>query len=64
MIAFLSAHRGERFSVEQVAAGAGLSDEIETVFKVLQHLAANPDHRVSRSRPAGGGAFSALYGRK
>jgi glucose-6-phosphate isomerase len=61
VLAFLRAHRGERFDVERVAAGAGLEDETETVFKVLQHLTANPDHRVRRTVAAGGGVFDARY---
>ncbi|MBI1733867.1 MAG: glucose-6-phosphate isomerase [Candidatus Rokubacteria bacterium] len=60
-LAFLRAHRGKRFGVEQIAAGAGLEADTETVFTVLQHLAANPDHRVRRSVPSGGGAFDAVY---
>jgi glucose-6-phosphate isomerase len=61
IVAYLAAHRGERFTVEQIAAGAGVKDDIETVFKTLQHLAANPDHRITRTTPSGGGAFAALY---
>jgi glucose-6-phosphate isomerase len=63
VVAFLAAHRGQRFTVEQVGAGAELKDEVETVFKVLQHLTANPDHRVRRSATPGGGPFDALYSR-
>ncbi|HET9452070.1 MAG TPA: glucose-6-phosphate isomerase [Aggregicoccus sp.] len=35
-------------SAEQLAQAVGAPDEVETVFKVLEHLAANPDHRVRR----------------
>ncbi|NMO17566.1 glucose-6-phosphate isomerase [Pyxidicoccus fallax] len=39
----------EARSAEQLAADIGLPDEVETVFKVLEHLAANPDRGVVRS---------------
>ena len=61
VIAFLRAHRGERFGVEKIAAGAGLPSDVETVFKVLEHLSANPDHRIRRSVPAGGAPVDARY---
>ena len=60
VLAFLRAHRGEAFDVERVAAGAAV-DDVETVFKVLQHLSANPDHRVRRTVVPGRGVFDARY---
>jgi glucose-6-phosphate isomerase len=60
-LAFLTARRGQRFTAEEIAAGAGLADEIETVFKVLEHVAANPDHRIRRTVAAGGGPVDARY---
>jgi glucose-6-phosphate isomerase len=35
-------------SAEDLAAEVGAADEVETVFKLLEHLAANPDHGVKR----------------
>jgi glucose-6-phosphate isomerase len=61
VLGFLAAHRGRRFSVEEIATGAGLADEVETAFKVLEHAAANPDHKVRRTVPPGGGPFDARY---
>src|SRR3712207_9556596 len=50
---------GEARGAEQLAQAVGAPDEVETVFKVLEHLAANPDHRVRRT----GSAFEARYTR-
>jgi glucose-6-phosphate isomerase len=44
---------------EEVAAAAGAPDEVETVFHVLEHLAANPSRGVAR-RP-GRTPFDAVY---
>jgi len=41
--------RAEARTAEQLAADIGLPDEVETVFKVLQHLAANPERGVERT---------------
>ena len=62
VLAFLRSRRRERLTVDDVAAGAGLTSEIETVFRVLQHLAANPDHGVRRTLAPGASPFDAVYG--
>ena len=42
---------GERgFSVEEIAAAIGAKDEVETVFRILLHVSANPDHRIAIRR--------------
>ena len=46
-------------SLDEVIAKVG-SESSETVFKVLEHLAANPDHRVRKTH--GPSPFSAMYG--
>lgn len=46
IIAFLSQNRGKSFTVEAITGGIKAESEIETVFKVLQHMAANVDHGV------------------
>jgi glucose-6-phosphate isomerase len=33
---------------EEIAAAAGVADEVETVFKILEHLAANPGRGVAK----------------
>jgi glucose-6-phosphate isomerase len=46
--AHLKANVGQNFTAAQIAAALG-SDETETIFKTLVHLAANPQSRVKRS---------------
>ncbi len=36
-------------TADQIAAAIGAADEAETVWKILEHLAANPDHGVVRA---------------
>jgi glucose-6-phosphate isomerase len=57
-LARLRAEKGAR-TAEQLAQEIGAPDEVETVFKVLEHLAANPDHRVKRT--AGATPFEARF---
>ncbi|MBI4010703.1 MAG: glucose-6-phosphate isomerase [Candidatus Rokubacteria bacterium] len=61
VVRILKANKGKAFTVDQLADEIGAKDEVETVFKVLQHLAANRDHGVKRSLPAGASVFSATY---
>lgn len=56
----LRAKKGAAGTVEELAAAVGAANEVETVFKVLQHLAANPDHGITRTEaPA---PFDARFG--
>jgi glucose-6-phosphate isomerase len=48
VLADLGAQKGTFRTAERIAASVGAPDETETVFKVLEHLAANPDHGVAR----------------
>ena len=43
----LSHHKGQPSTVEQIAQALGEPAESETIFKILQHVAANPDHGVT-----------------
>ncbi len=52
----LDAHRVPR-SAEEIALAAGVADQVETVFKILEHLTANS--RVART--SGASATNALY---
>ncbi len=47
-------------TAEEIAKAAGAEEEVETVFKLLEHLSANPDHGVKRT--AGKTPFDARYG--
>jgi glucose-6-phosphate isomerase len=60
VLADLAAQKGVFRTAERIAASLGAPDEIETVFKILEHLAANPDHGVARK--AGPTYFLGTYG--
>ena len=49
LTARLGQAKAEARSAEQLAADIGMPDEVETVSKVLEHLAANPDRGVVRT---------------
>src|SRR5262249_38342869 len=48
VLAEMRAHRGQARSAEVVAEAIGAPDEVGTVARVLEHLAANVDHGVRR----------------
>jgi len=43
----------------QIAAGIGAPDDVETVFKICEHLSANPDRSISKT--PGASLFEATY---
>ncbi len=51
LLAFLREHRETSRTAEQIAAGVHSSDEVESVWQILEHLAANPDHGIRRIQP-------------
>jgi glucose-6-phosphate isomerase len=59
VLAALAGAKGKAMTVEEIAAAAGTQD-VEAVFKIVQHLAANPDHGVRRAA-AGATVFDATY---
>jgi glucose-6-phosphate isomerase len=60
VVAFLRGHRGKPFDVEAIAQGAGVPDDAETVFAIVEHLAANPDRRIGR-RARAAAPLGAVY---
>jgi glucose-6-phosphate isomerase len=46
---FLSKQPGKRFTVEEIANGIGMVEDIEHIFKICEHLSANQDKKVSKS---------------
>jgi glucose-6-phosphate isomerase len=48
VLAKLRADKTKAQTPEEIAAAVGAADEVETVFKVLEHLAANPTQGVKR----------------
>ena len=61
VLGLLADHTGQPLTADQVAEAVGAPDEIEHVFKILEHVAANPDHGVTRT--AGTTPFTATYAR-
>jgi glucose-6-phosphate isomerase len=59
VIKYLGERRHTPETAEQVAAGIGAPEDIETVFHILEHLAANPDRKFTR-RP-GATPFDGTY---
>ncbi len=51
---------GPSRTVEEIAAAIGESEAAETVYHILEHAAANPDHDVRRT--SGTNPFDARYG--
>ena len=56
---FLRAAPGTAFTAETLAAKLALPDKTETIFKVLEHLAANPGNKVTKA--AGKPWFESTY---
>ena len=56
----LSHHKGQPSTVEQIAHALGEPAESEAVFKILEHVSANPDHGVT-AHP-GATIFDTRYG--
>ena len=50
ILELLRAQHGRAFTGEECALALALPEEVETVFAILRHLAANPDHGVSCQR--------------
>jgi len=59
VIKFLASKARKSFTSTEIAAAIGTPDEVETVFKICEHLAANPDRKVKKI--AGGSPFDAKY---
>ncbi|HZV35087.1 MAG TPA: glucose-6-phosphate isomerase [Verrucomicrobiae bacterium] len=58
---YLDEKRGHSLTSSQIASGIGAHDDYETVFKLCEHLAANPDHGVNKT--PGKTPFEASYQR-
>ena len=48
VLTFLKKEKGNSFTSEEIASAIGAPEEVETVFKVLEHAAANADHPVKK----------------
>jgi glucose-6-phosphate isomerase len=61
ILAALSARGAAGATAEALAADAGAPEDVETAFKILEHLAANPSRGVARA--PGATPFDAVYRR-
>jgi len=48
ILLFLSQHHKQHFNIADITKEIGLSEEIEHVFKICEHLSANPSHKVQK----------------
>jgi glucose-6-phosphate isomerase len=56
---YLKEKQGQDQSLDQIAAGIGAQDRVETIFKVCEHLSANADRGVKKT--TGESPFQAVY---
>jgi glucose-6-phosphate isomerase len=59
ILKFLREANGQLLTVAEISAGIGASGEIETIFKICEHLAAN-SRGIQRARQTGG-PLEAVY---
>ena len=60
MIGALRQDQCRALTVDEVSKAAGSTD-VETVFWILRHLAANPERGIVRELPQGASPFAATY---
>ena len=61
VLGYLAEKKGHALTAAQIASGLGAHDGYETVFKICEHLAANPERGVRKQ--AGAATFAATYQR-
>lgn len=49
-VAFLHAHKGCQYTIDELAAQLEIETDQETLFKVMQHLIHNPDHGIKAGK--------------
>jgi len=59
IIAFLKSNLNQRFTVSEIAKAIGQENEVETIFKISEHLAANPSRKISKKSASN--VFEARY---
>jgi glucose-6-phosphate isomerase len=47
-LAFLKKEKGKSFTTEEIASAIGATEDVEMVFKLLEHAAANVDHPIKK----------------
>jgi glucose-6-phosphate isomerase len=48
ILAFLRREKGKSYTVEEIASAVGSKIERETIFRILEHAAANVDHGINK----------------
>jgi glucose-6-phosphate isomerase len=48
VLAYLRERKDEPFTAGEIASAIGSKEEMEMVFKLLEHAAANPDHKIKK----------------
>ncbi|MCA1664896.1 MAG: glucose-6-phosphate isomerase, partial [Myxococcales bacterium] len=61
ILTLLGENGSKRMSADEIAQAIGAGDDVEHVYKILEHAAANPDHGITRTE--GVTPFAATYGR-
>ncbi len=59
IIAFLKSNLNQNFSSQEIAKNINKEDEIETVFKICEHLSANKSRKIKKKKSAN--VFAARY---
>jgi glucose-6-phosphate isomerase len=59
IIAFLKSNLNQRFTAVEIAKAIGQEEDVETVFKISEHLAANPARKITKK--ASSNVFEARY---
>lgn len=49
VLGYLKKNRGRSFTAEELAKALGAAEKVESVFKILEHAAANRDHRIKKT---------------
>jgi glucose-6-phosphate isomerase len=49
VLSYLRKEKERAFTLEEIASSIGATEEVETIFKLLEHAAANEDHRIKKS---------------
>ena len=55
----LRAHAGQPFKIEEIAQHLGSTSDLETLFKICEHLSSNPDRKIGKL--AGENPFQSTY---
>jgi len=63
VLAALGEAKGRAMTADEIARAANTTD-VETVFWILRHLAANPERGIVRELPPGGSPFAAKYSQR